>query len=45
MRLKFYKEEGKKIYTLKEEIKGKEIHQAHYKYIKIKSVEEKEETN
>jgi hypothetical protein len=45
MKLKFYKEECKKIYTLKEEIKGKEIHPAHYKYIKIKSAEEKPESN
>jgi len=36
-KLKFYKKEDKKIYTLKEESPTKEkTHDAHYKYIKVR---------
>lgn len=37
MKLKFYiNSEGKKIYTLEEEITGKKTNDAHYKFIKIR---------
>lgn len=37
MKLKFYiNSEGKKIYTLHEEIQGKKTSEAHYKFIKIR---------
>lgn len=35
-KLKFYIEEGKKIYTLKKEVEGKVTKEAHYKFLKIK---------
>jgi len=38
MKLKFYKKEGKKIYTMKEEVKGKKTNDAHYKFVKIKDI-------
>jgi hypothetical protein len=37
MKLKYYLDKNKKIYTLKEKINNKEILPAHYKFIKIKS--------
>lgn len=43
MKLKFYIENNKKIYTLKQEHNGKPTKDAHYKYIKIKSCVEKED--
>jgi hypothetical protein len=37
MKLKFYtNSEGKKIYTLNEEMKGNKTNEAHYKFIKIR---------
>jgi hypothetical protein len=37
MKLKFHLDsEGKKIYTLKEEIENKKTNEAHYKFIKIR---------
>ena len=37
MKLKFYKNsEGKKIYTLNEEIKGIKTNNAHYKFVKVR---------
>ena len=37
MRLRFYiNSEGKKIYTLEEEINSKKTNDAHYKFIKIR---------
>lgn len=37
MKLKFYiNSEGKKTYTLHEEIEGKKTNEAHYKFIKIR---------
>jgi hypothetical protein len=37
MKLRFYLDsEGKKIYTLKEEIENKKTNDAHYKFIKIR---------
>ncbi len=38
MKLKYYKERGNKIYTLKKEIKGKPTKNAHYKFVKIKGI-------
>lgn len=38
MKLKYYKKENKKIYTMKEEIDGKKTEDAHYKFVKIKDV-------
>lgn len=43
MKLKFYKKEGKKVYTMKETIKDQKTQDAHYKYIKIRSSAEHEE--
>lgn len=38
MKLRFYiNSEGKKIYTLKQKIDGKETKNAHYKFIRAKS--------
>ena len=34
-KLKVYEKEGKKTYTLKSEISGKETKSAHYKFIKL----------
>lgn len=37
MKLLFYiNSEGKKVYTLHEEIEGKKTNEAHYKFIKIR---------
>jgi hypothetical protein len=37
MKLRFYiNSEGKKIYTLQEEIEGKKTSEAHYKFIRIR---------
>ena len=37
MKLKFYiNSEGKKIYTLNEEVENKKTNEAHYKFIKIR---------
>ena len=39
MKLKYYiNKEGKKAYTLKEEIEGEPTKEAHYKFIKIRDV-------
>ncbi len=40
-KLKYYLEKAKRIYTLKEKHKNQSTLDAHYKYIKIKSVKEK----
>jgi len=37
-KLRFYKKNNKKIYTLKEEINNEKTKDAHYKFIKIKSI-------
>ncbi len=36
----FLNEKGEKIYTLKEKIEDNQIKEAHYKFIKIKSLKE-----
>jgi hypothetical protein len=37
MKLLFYiNSEGKKVYTLNEEVEGKKTNEAHYKFIKIR---------
>ena len=36
MKLKFFLEKSKKVYTLKDEIKGQKTKDAHYKHIKLK---------
>ncbi len=37
MKLRFYiNSEGKKIYTLKEEVQDRKTNEAHYKFIKIR---------
>jgi hypothetical protein len=37
MKLRFYTDsEGKKIYTLKEEINSQKTNEAHYKFVKIR---------
>ena len=37
MKLLFYiNSEGKKVYTLNEEVEGKKANEAHYKFIKIR---------
>ena len=36
MKLKYYKKDKEKIYTMKEEIDGIKTEDAHYKFIKIK---------
>ena len=41
MKLKFFLKDGKKIYTLKEEHNGQVTKDAHYKFIKIRSEEDK----
>lgn len=38
MKLKYFFEEGKKIYTLQEEHQDKKTKDAHYKFIKIRDV-------
>jgi len=39
MKLRFYiNKEGKKTYTLKEKINGKETKDAHYKYLKLPDI-------
>ena len=38
MKLKFFLKNNKKIYTLKEKVDNKLTKEAHYKFIKIKSV-------
>lgn len=41
MKLKFYTDkDNKKVYTLKDKANGKETKDAHYKFIKIRSVKE-----
>jgi rRNA maturation protein Nop10 len=40
MNLKYYLKGKKKIYTLKEEVGKKQTSDAHYKFIKIKSVKD-----
>jgi len=39
MKLKFFIDKGKKIYTLKEEVNGKKTSDAHYKFVKIKPIQ------
>ncbi len=41
MKLKYYIEERKKIYTLKDKIDNTKTNEAHYKFIKLKDVKEK----
>jgi len=36
MKLRFYLKDGKKIYTLKEEIDGQKTKDAHYKFVRKK---------
>ncbi len=44
MKLRFYiNEKGVKVYTLNESANGKKTEDAHYKFIKIKSIKEKSE--
>ena len=44
MKLKFYLDsKGDKIYTLKDKINDKKTSPAHYKFIKIKSIEDSSE--
>lgn len=38
MNLKYYIKENKKAYTLKDKVNGEETKPAHYKFIKIKSI-------
>jgi len=38
MKLKYYEKEGKKVYTLKDDINNNPTKDAHYKFIKIKSL-------
>lgn len=38
MKLKYYLKDNKRIYTLKDKIKNEETKPAHYKFIKIKSI-------
>jgi hypothetical protein len=38
MNLKYYLKDNKKIYTLKKEVNSKPTKPAHYKFIKIKSI-------
>jgi len=38
MKLRYAIKDGKKTYTLKESVDGKSTQDAHYKFIKIKSV-------
>lgn len=40
MKLKYYEKEGKKVYTLKEKINNEKTKDAHYKFIRIKSLKE-----
>lgn len=35
-KLKYYLKKGKKIYTLKKEINGKQTKDAHYKFVRIR---------
>lgn len=42
MKLRFYiNEEGKKVYTLKNQVDGRDTMDAHYKFIRLKSIKEK----
>ncbi len=38
MNLKYHIKDDKKVYTLKDKIKNEETKSAHYKFIKIKSI-------
>ena len=38
MKLKYYEKDGKKVYTLKDKINSNPTKDAHYKFIKIKSL-------
>lgn len=40
MKLKYFSEKGKKVYTLKEVIEGKPTKDAHYKFVKIKEIKD-----
>ena len=40
MKLKYFIDKGKKIYTLKEKVNEKETQDAHYKFIKIRTRED-----
>jgi len=40
MKLRYYIKDKKKIYTLKDKIDGKQTEDAHYKFVKIKSVKD-----
>lgn len=42
MKIKYYIENNKKVYTLKQEHNGKPTQDAHYKFIKIKTAEKEE---
>lgn len=42
MKLKYYIKDNEKIYTLKDNINNIKTKDAHYKFIKIKSLKEKE---
>ena len=39
-KLRYHKKENKKTYTLKQKVNSEETKPAHYKFIKIKSVQE-----
>ena len=40
MNLKYYLKDKKKIYTLKDNVAGQKTKDAHYKFIKVKSVKD-----
>ena len=42
MKLKFYNKDNKKVYTLKEKIGNEKTKDAHYKFLKIRDVKEKD---
>ena len=43
MKLRYYIKEGEKVYTLKETHNSKSTFEAHYKFIKFKEAEQKEQ--
>ena len=45
MKLKYYIEDNKKVYTLKDKIDNKQTIDAHYKFVKVRSVKDKSEEN
>lgn len=45
MKLKYYIEDNKKVYTLKDKIDNKQTIDAHYKFIKVRSIKENNQEN